>query len=84
MSKRKWNKAVWETLRKGWKVLKQPFNVLNFWVCASFLYTENWKWLQWMNLEKNGFIVHFKENSTDVPWGILILSRNIPLTNSGH
>ena len=24
----------------GWKVLKQLFNVLNFWVCPSFPYTQ--------------------------------------------
>ena len=33
-----------------WKVLKQLFNILNFWVCTSFPYTENWNWLQWKSL----------------------------------
>ena len=31
-----------KALSTGWKILKQPFNVLIFWVCASFPYTENW------------------------------------------
>ena len=30
-----------KALSTGWKILKQPFNVLIFWVCASFPYTEN-------------------------------------------
>ena len=25
----------------GWKVLKQPFNFSNFWVCAAFPYNQN-------------------------------------------
>ena len=42
----------------GWKVLKQLFNVLNYWVCVSFPYIKNLKWLQWINLEKFDFNVH--------------------------
>ena len=42
----------------GWKVSKQLSNVLNFSVCASFPYTQNWNWLQWINLEKFDSIVH--------------------------
>ena len=38
-------------LSTGWKVLKQPFNVLNFSVCTSFRYTEKWNWLQRIKLE---------------------------------
>ena len=49
----------------GWKVLKQFFNTylecLSFWVRASFPYTQNWNWLQWIKLEKFDCIVHFKE-----------------------
>ena len=43
----------------GLKVLKQRFNFLNFWVGASFHYTQNWKWLQLINLKKVDFIVNF-------------------------
>ena len=58
-------KEIWKRLFEklkdlstGWKVLKEFFNVLNFWMCVSFPYTENWDWLQWINLEKFGKI-HF-------------------------
>ena len=39
--------------------LNQLFNVLNFRVCALSPYTQNWNWLQWINLGKFDFIVHF-------------------------
>ena len=42
----------------GWKVSRQLFNVLEFSVCASFSYTQNWNWLQCISLEKLGFKVY--------------------------
>ena len=63
MYKEKFIKIVNLQIRKnestGWKVLKQLFNFLNFWVCASFAYTQKWSWMQLLNLEKPDFIVHF-------------------------
>ena len=43
----------------GRKVLKQLFHVLNFWMCLSFSFTQNWNWLQWINSENFGCIIHF-------------------------
>ena len=31
-----------KALSAVWQILRQPFNALNFWVRASFRYTENW------------------------------------------
>ena len=61
MSKRRLYKAVWETESFIYrlKIIQATFNILNFWVCVSFPYTENWNWLHWINLEKFDFIVHF-------------------------
>ena len=53
------NLQMRKTELSGWKVIKQLFNVLHFWVYASFPYTPNWNWLQWISLEKFDFIVHF-------------------------
>ena len=46
----------WENMNPEDEVLKQLFNALNFWVCASFPYTENGNWSRWINLEKYDFI----------------------------
>ena len=31
-----------KALYTGWKLLKQTFNVLNFWLCALFSYKNTW------------------------------------------
>ena len=56
--------------------LNQLFNVLNFRVCALSPYTQNWNWLQWINLGKFDFIVHFQENSVDALWGTANILNN--------
>ena len=44
----------------GQKVLKQLFNFLNFWVCASFsMHKTGTDCNDWLNLGKFDFFIHF-------------------------